>query len=92
LGLIQNFSEKAQFALSGQTLASHNSAADELESCSNPAMQWFPTGVPRHPGVPFTVPRGAAGLPVFYHIIKNTFSNCHQTSKQIAMGSALWVP
>jgi len=23
--------------------------------------QWFPTGVPRHPGVPFTVPRGAAG-------------------------------
>jgi len=22
--------------------------------------QWFPTGVPRHPGVPFTVPRGAA--------------------------------
>jgi len=27
-GLIQNFSEKAQFALSGQTLASHNSAAD----------------------------------------------------------------
>jgi len=55
LGLIQNFSEKAQFALSGQTLASHNSAADELESCSNPAMQWFPTGVP------FTVPRGAAG-------------------------------
>jgi len=26
--LFQNFSEKAQFALSGQTLASHNSAAD----------------------------------------------------------------
>jgi len=26
--LIQNFSDKAQFALSGQTLASHNSAAD----------------------------------------------------------------
>jgi len=23
----------------------------------------------------------------FYHIIKNTFSNCHQTSKQIAMGA-----
>ena len=23
--------------------------------------QWFPTGVPRHPGVSFTVPRGAAG-------------------------------
>jgi len=23
--------------------------------------QWFPTGVPRHHGVPFTVPRGAAG-------------------------------
>jgi len=27
-GLIQNFSENAQFALSGQILASHNSAAD----------------------------------------------------------------
>jgi len=27
-GLIQNFSEKTYFALSGQTLASHNSAAD----------------------------------------------------------------
>jgi len=27
-GLIQNFSEKAQFALSGQTLASHNSEAN----------------------------------------------------------------
>jgi len=27
-GLIQNFSEKAQFALSGQSLDSHNSAAD----------------------------------------------------------------
>jgi len=26
--LIQNFSEKTQFALPGQTLASHNSAAD----------------------------------------------------------------
>jgi len=24
-------------------------------------MQWFPTGVPRHPGVPFAVPRDAAG-------------------------------
>jgi len=24
-------------------------------------VQWFPTGVPRHPGVPFTVPRGAVG-------------------------------
>jgi len=23
--------------------------------------QWFPTGVPRYPGVPFTVARGAAG-------------------------------
>jgi len=23
----------------------------------------------------------------FYHIIKNTFSNCHQTSKRIAMGA-----
>jgi len=23
--------------------------------------QWFPTGVLRHPGVPFTIPRGAAG-------------------------------
>jgi len=22
--------------------------------------QWFPTGVPRHPGVPFVIPRGAA--------------------------------
>jgi len=22
--------------------------------------QWFPTGVPRHPGAPFTIPRGAA--------------------------------
>jgi len=22
--------------------------------------QWFPTGVPRHPGVPFAIPRGAA--------------------------------
>jgi len=22
--------------------------------------QWFPTGVPRHPRVPFTIPRGAA--------------------------------
>jgi len=27
----------------------------------------------------------------FYHNIKNTFSSCHQTSKQIAMGSTLWV-
>jgi len=43
--------------------------------------QWFPTGVP------FTVPRGAAGKHVFYHIIKNTFSSCYQTSKQIAMGA-----
>jgi len=24
-------------------------------------VQWFPTGVPQHPGVPFTVPSGAAG-------------------------------
>jgi len=23
-------------------------------------VQWFPTGVPRHPRVPFTIPRGAA--------------------------------
>jgi len=30
------------------------------------------------------VPRANA---FFYHIIKNTISNCHQTSKQIAMGA-----
>jgi len=30
----------------------------QIAYCVN---QWFPTGVPRHPGVPFTVPRGAAG-------------------------------
>ena len=32
--------------------------------------------------------QGCRGLTrFFYHIIKNTFSNCHQTSKQIAMGA-----
>jgi len=32
--------------------------------------------------------RGCRGLTrVFYQIIKNTFSNCHQTLKQIAMGA-----
>jgi len=25
----------------------------------NSLIQWFPTGVPRHPRVPFAIPRGA---------------------------------
>ena len=36
-------------------------APELFNSSYNCLVQWFPTGVPRHPGVPFRVPRGAAG-------------------------------
>ena len=52
-------------------------------------MSLHPNRLPRHPGVPFTVLRSVAANTFFKHIIKNTFSNCRQTSKQVAVGSPL---
>jgi len=49
--------------------------------------QWFPTGALRHPRVSFTILRGAASQCIFQYINKILFSKCHQTLKQIAMGS-----
>jgi len=57
--------------------------------------QWFPTGMPQHPRCHLRysgVPRANA----FFNISSKTlFSKCHQTLKQIALGSLLrahWVP
>jgi len=38
--------------------------------------QWFPTGVPRHPRVPFTILKDAARKDAFQYIIKYTISKC----------------
>ena len=43
------------------------------------------------PGVPFTILRGAWGNTLFMISLKNTFSACHQTFTQYAVGSPLGV-
>jgi len=59
----------------------------------NTVEQWLPTVNGSQPGCRGTlgchlqcpgVPRANT---FFYHIIKNAFSSCHQTSKQIAVGA-----
>jgi len=52
-------------------------------------VQWFQTGVPRHPRVPCTILRDAARKCIFQYMIEKMISKCGQTWNQIAVGSPL---
>jgi len=52
---------KVRSKAKAQKSRNKNTASPKAMGRSFGLSQWFPTGVPRHPGVPFTVPRGAAG-------------------------------
>ena len=51
------FQHRRKFVLPFQL---SNIKKKSLDKNMNVLNQWFPTGVPRHPRVPFTIPRGAA--------------------------------